>query len=390
MVSNQESFVILINKINLFTKDKIRNDEEVNMKLVIYGAKGIALGAYHSIKKIFPMRDIQCFLVTEIGINANEVCGIPVRELEEFSLNCSDEDKNDVQILIATPENVMSEIEQSLEQRGFYNHVRLNSGRWADMQRNAFVQDERFKPLSSYLVGFSKVNLHVYKAKFYRDRCLKSKVDEPDYIVPVQVGAALTDIRVADVLDNTGDHISEKNGNYSELTGLYWIWKNRLQPGYYGEDCYYGLAHYRRLLDLSDDDLLRIRDNDIDVVLPYPMPYDPNIEEHHKRYLSNEEWKAVLQALEELQPEYAGAFDKILNQEYFYNYNIIIARNKVLEEYCEWLFPILFRIEELNDLNGQKKPNRYMGYVGETLETLYFMYNKDRFRIAHTGCKFIV
>ena len=34
----------------------------------------------------------------------------------------------------------------------------------------------------------------------------------------------------------TGDHISSKNPNYCELTGLYWAWKNL--------DCeYIGLCH---------------------------------------------------------------------------------------------------------------------------------------------------
>ena len=75
---------------------------------------------------------------------------------------------------------------------------------------------------------------------------------------------------------------------------------------------------------------------------------------------------------------------------YLYNYNIIIAKGNVLSDYCEWLFPILFRIEEINDPNGTKKPNRYIGYVGETLETLYFMYNKDKLIIAHAGCKFLL
>lgn len=359
------------------------------MKLVIYGAQGVALGAYNSIKRVFPDYEIICFLVTEMGINATELGGIQVRELEEFSLGYSDEEKNNIQVLIATPENVMEAIEYSLEEHGFFKHVRLNSKRWADMQRNSFVFDKRFRPLAAYPVGFSGIDLHVYKAKFYKDSMLKTKFEEASYITPLQVGAELTDIKVADVLDNFGENISKKNGNYSELTGLYWIWKNRLKTKYYG-DSYYGLAHYRRLLDLSEDDLLRIKDNDIDVILPYPIPYDPNIEEHHKRYLTDSEWNAVLKALEELQPDYAEYFAKVLKQDYFYNYNIIIAKDYVLEDYCEWLFSLLFRIEEINDPNGEKEPNRFMGYVGETLETLYFMYNRDKLKIAHTGCKFLV
>lgn len=359
------------------------------MKTVIYGAQGVALGAYHSIKELFPSREILCFLVTETGINASSLCGIPVRELEKFAAEYSQEDKDNIQVLIGTPESVMEDIEQSLDKFGFYNHVRLNSGRWAEMQKNAFAKNGRFIPLETYPIGCNASDLYVYKAKFHSDRKLKTQFTDPNYITPIQVGAAQTDIRVADVLDSEGDNISKKNGNYSELTALYWIWKNRLMNHYYGTDCYYGLAHYRRLLDLSNDDLLRLRDNGIDVILPYPMPYEPDIEEHHKRYLSDSEWNAVLQALDELQPEYAVVFQNILKQDYFYNYNILIAKSDVFAEYCSWLFPLLFKIEQINDPDGIKKPNRYMGYVGETLETLYFMHNRKHLRIAHAGCKFL-
>ena len=92
----------------------------------------------------------------------------------------------------------------------------------------------------------------------------------------------------------------------------------------------------------------------------------------------------------ELEPEYAEVFPNILSQEYLYNYNIVLAKGKVLDEYCRWLFPLLFRIEEINNPDGNKEPNRYIGYVGEVLETLYFMYNKDKLKIAHAGCRFLV
>ena len=37
-----------------------------------------------------------------------------------------------------------------------------------------------------------------------------------------------------------------------------------------------------------------------------------------------------------------------------------------------------------------REPNRYMGYIAETLETVYFMSNRDKLVIAHTGCEFLV
>lgn len=360
------------------------------MDIAVYGAQGIALGTCNSIRIMCPYRKIRCFLVSEMGKNAPSLGGIPVRELHDFAAELSDTDKDSIQILIATPEDVMDTIEDSLEAYGFYNYVRIDSQRWADMQRSFFGRNSEFMPIEAYPAGKNCSELHIYKAVFHGDRKLRKEYAYPDYIVPIQVGAARTCVRIAEILDNSGENISDKNGNYSELTGLYWIWRNRLVNHYYGDDCYYGLVHYRRLFDISSEDILRLKDNDIDVILPYPMPYEPDIEEHHKRYLSDSEWNAVLQALKELYPQYAEAGKEILGQNYFYNYNIIIAKSTVLEAYCEWLFTLLLRIEEINSSEGTKKQNRYMGYVGETLETIYFMYNKSRLHIAHAGCKFLV
>lgn len=358
--------------------------------MVIYGAQAIALGAYKAIKEIFPDRKLLCFLVTEMGDNASMLDGLPVRELAEFASEMSQEEKDNVEILICTPENVMETIEQRLDEEGLHCYVRLNSMRWAQMQQSAFLKSGEYMPIAAYPIGFHKPDLKIYKVKFHKDREIRSSYVNPDYIIDLQVGAAMTNERVASLLDNTADNISEKNGNYSELTGLYWIWKNQVRTTKDICNNYFGLIHYRRLLELSEDDVLRMQDNGIDAILPYPMPYEPDIEMHHKRYLSDIEWNAVLQALEELQPEYSEALKRILKQGYLYNYNIIIAKGNVLNDYCSWLFPILLRVEEINDPIGVKAPNRYIGYVGETLETLYFMYNKKNLRIAHTGCRFLV
>ena len=121
-----------------------------------------------------------------------------------------------------------------------------------------------------------------------------------------------------------------------------------------------------------------------------PMPYEPDVEEHHKQYLKQSDWEAVLRAVQELHPAYAASFPAVLKQRYFYNYNIVIARKKVLADYCGWLFPILERVEELTIPKGENRSDRYIGYIGESLETLYFMVNRDDLKIVHAGCQFLV
>lgn len=361
------------------------------MDLIIYGAQGLALGAYRAIKNLYSKRSIRCFLVTKREGNAKFLDNIPVVELETFSEILTQKEKDNVEILIATPESVMSEIEENLDKSGLYCHVRLNSMRWAKLMELYYACDRQFVPLSVLPIGYHKADLQVLMAKFYKDRQLSGKCNIPEWVTPIQVGATLCEKRVAELLDNSGDNISAKNVNYSELTGLYWLWKNKLLTENINDrNEYYGLVHYRRVLSLSDDDLLRLVDNDVDVILPYPMPYEPNIEIHHEKYLKDADWQVLLSAIRELEPNYATRLPKVMDQQYLYNYNIIIARKQVLIDYCQWLFPILERIEETSIPRGIERKDRYIGYMGETLETIYFMLNLDNLNITHAGCDFMI
>lgn len=358
------------------------------MKIAIYGAQGIAFGAYLAIKEIYPEEKVVCFLVTTMDNNAVKLGGLPVVELDRFVEQTSSIEE--INVLIATPESVMDEIEKSLEKVGIKHYIRLSSTKWEKLQELLYAKTKTFLPLNLYSKGIGRASVALYQMVHYKDKPLQKKYVYPNYVIPLQVGAIKTNKRVADLVDCEGDNISEKNGNFSELTGLYWIWKHVVEKNINNDKSYTGIIHYRRMFNFSDDDLLRLYDNDIDVILPFPMPYEPNIEVHHERYLSKKEWMAVRQALNEIQPEYAVAFKDVLKQGYLYNYNIILAKNRVLSDYCAWLFPILFRIEEINDPMKKKDPNRYIGYISETLETLYFMYNKNKLKIAYSGCRFLV
>lgn len=363
------------------------------MNLVIYGAQGYALGTFKAIKALYPKREISCFLVTIMDRNMSTLGGAPVKELAVFAEGMPAEEKRNTEILIAVPDQVQPDIEETLENFGFRHHRRLTFARWTELMKLFHARLGRFLPLTALPVGYHMPFVRMYMAKSHADKPLKSSCPVPDYVFPIQVGAELCDVRVANLADNTGEHISGKNGNYCELTALYWIWKNKLTADSAADvdkGQYFGLCQYRREFDLNEDDLLRLTDNDVDVALPYPLPYEPDICAHHERYLKEADWNAMLQALAELQPEYAEAFPNILGQQYLYNYNVILAKKNVLRDYCDWLFPILERTEELSVPKGSERSDRYIGYMGETLETLYFMKNAERLTIVHTGCRLLV
>ena len=366
----------------------ITKENNIHQPTLIYGAQAIALGTYKALKTLTPGASIRAFVVTEMGNNPATLAGLPVIELKSFVESIKPEDKDSIKVLIATPENVMGSIEKSLAAAGLHNYERVDSIYWNNLQEKAYLKNGLFTSLSTYEAGEAVAPMQIFKMVHHKDKQLKTAYDDPTYVTKLQVGAAKADSTVANLTDNTLDNISEKNPNYSELTGLYWIWNNKVNKA--AEDTFFGLAHYRRFLDFSNEDTKKILSNSIDVILPYPMPYEPNIKEHHKRYLSHQEWDAVLQAMQELQPAYYKALDSILSQEYLYNYNIFLAQKDVFDDYCSWLFPLLFRIEQIVDPTGKREPNRYIGYIGETLETVYFMFNKDKLKIAHTGCRFLV
>lgn len=132
-------------------------------------------------------------------------------------------------------------------------------------------------------------------------------------------------------------------------------------------------------MHVSKADLCMLIDGGIDAVLPFPMVYTPGISQQRTRWIKETDWQAVRQVLEDLAPEYASRVDQIDSQPYYLNYNIIIARKDVLDQYCSFLFPILERVEELT--NGANRHDRYIGYIGEYLCTLYFLTQEKQGRV---------
>ena len=354
------------------------------MKGYIFGARAIAISVYRALNALYGDLEIRGFLVTSLKNNPHEIDGIPVEDICTASNRLTRQEKQQIRVFIAVPEDIHGEASETVQKYGFANLVPVNACVEAKLMEKYYRLLGRFPSIHDLAEGCEIPKISVYAARFHKDRPLKTPPQFPEYVYSILLGCSMGSRKEleksADFCDNTGDHISEKNPNYCEMTAFYWIWKNALENG----DEYVGVYHYRRALDLSESDLKKIRENDVDVVLPYPLIHLPDIREHHTRYIKEEDWQVLQAAMRELYPAYAEAYEEICTSIFFYNYNLIIAKKGVFASFCKWVFPLLARVEELSVPKGWERKDRYTAYMSESLLTLYFLFHKE-LKIYHTG-----
>lgn len=110
------------------------------LKLAIFGAKSIALGACLAIQKLYKDFTVIGFLVSSKEGNPDTLAGLPVYELASFL-------QKDVCVLIATPEDVQERIVQILEEHGFHNHICVDSVKESDLMERYYMEIQAFQSL---------------------------------------------------------------------------------------------------------------------------------------------------------------------------------------------------------------------------------------------------
>ena len=195
----------------------------------------------------------------------------------------------------------------------------------------------------------------------------------------IQVGNAVESFPGC-LRDNTGSSIAEKNANYCELTAMYWVWKNT-------SDDYKGLAHYRRYFGkrplssrekdiLSYDALLELLETG-DIVVARPAVYHVCAREQLlMECCTPETFDKLRRVVEEMSPEYLGDFDTFFSGNRVSQYNMLFCRRELFDGYCAWLFPILFRLEDMVDLSrANDYQKRLYGFLSERLLNVWILHN---------------
>lgn len=200
--------------------------------------------------------------------------------------------------------------------------------------------------------------------------------------LPVYVGAADKE-EIGLVPDNTGENISAKNPYFCELTGLYWAWKNI-------DFDYLGLVHYRRYFAgqekfvvngkvkhiLSEYELQQLLENN-DIILPKKRNYFiENLYSHYSHTMYVDPLDITGQIIAEKYPDYTDEFAKLKQRKTAHMFNMFIMKKEVLNEYCTWLFDILFELEKRIDADQYNSFHaRFYGRISELLLDVWLMTN---------------
>lgn len=206
----------------------------------------------------------------------------------------------------------------------------------------------------------------------------KFEMNLPAIYETIQVGA-IDKKDLGYTKDSTGDNISELNSSFCELTGLYWIWKNTQYN-------IVGLVHYRRyffnnLFDvlkrkvLSEKKIKKILKK-YDIILPQKSFFNKTTKEIYKDSHNIKDWELVGNVISEKYPEYRQAYDIISDSKFTYLLNMFCCKKEVIDEYCEWLFEILFYLKDKININEYDNYNkRIFGFISERLFNIWILKN---------------
>ncbi len=175
------------------------------------------------------------------------------------------------------------------------------------------------------------------------------------------------------VFDDLGKNISKKNGNYCELTGLYWIWKNKKED-------IVGITHYRRffgkprkLLSLEEAEAILEQS---DIIVARRQWVEKNVKVHFEGFHRKEDLELLRKAILKKYPEYIKSFDCAMSKCFLFSFNMMVCRKDIFDKYCMWLFDILETCEYQIDItNYDLYQKRIFGFLSERLLMVYLLHH---------------
>ena len=253
----------------------------------------------------------------------------------------------------------------------------------------------------------------------YKDR---HTVIESSILTPIQTGRAVASEVFKDMIgDDTGENISSRNDKYSELSAMYWVWKNYNKIG---NPEYVGFMHYRRQFVFNET-----------LGLPYPQwiasyYYIPSVREAtpffsddaiegivpqfdylapkysvtpffdiRQEYIEaipgskGEIFDTFIQVCRKIHPEWEEEISKVEKGNVVQVCNMFVMKKELFFNYCNFAFPVLFELERrIDEMKIVTKETRFLGYMAEKLQTMFmFRLEKEKkYKGKLLNCLYII
>lgn len=202
--------------------------------------------------------------------------------------------------------------------------------------------------------------------------------------MPIQVGCDEVEERFGFQGDNTGENISYKHRFYSDLSSVYWGWKN-LNSEYMGSCHYrrYFVSHYRKKENgelfkyiLSQEEVESLLKQCPVIVARKRNYYIETIESHYRHTHNGEDFDTLRAVIKENSPEYLNSFERVAGSRSAHIFNMFIMRRDYLDSFCSFMFPILFEVERRTDFSNRNEfESRVCGYLAEFLLDTWIIKN---------------
>ena len=234
-------------------------------------------------------------------------------------------------------------------------------------------------------------------------------LDLPSLYSPLMSGNALSNNKSLMQGDDSDNNISDRNKYYSELTGIYWIWKNMqheitgtchyrrfftAQPEpllYRAKRWFYVLTtlHKKRFgliytsnVRLFKDKILKSHElhkllDEHDAILPVARKLKYSVETHYNRYHDSNDLAVLRRIINEKHPSFNSAFDEVLKRKSLYANNMFVLKKEHFDEFMAWWFDILFEFERRIDIQTKTGyQQRILGFIAERLLNVWFIHKQ--------------
>ena len=173
-----------------------------------------------------------------------------------------------------------------------------------------------------------------------------------DLYIPINGGASLKNdpwcqqyVFFDDFID---DSISSHNKLLNENTSIYWLWKSLEN---FKDIDYIGFNHYRRFFPRSE----LIGYDKYDIIVAQPIKCIYSLEWQYCYYHSITDLQQCIKLLKDKDIQFGLQFQNYMktNHDNFAPMNMFVMRRNLFEEWCSFIFPVLFKLEEVIDVSGR-------------------------------------